>query len=303
MSGPALIIMAAGIGSRYGGLKQIEPIGPNGEIILDYSVFDAKKAGFQNIVFVINRDIDRVFRERINQTIANSIEIDYVYQELADLPSGFHLPPKRVKPWGTAHAVLSCKHIVDTNFAVINADDFYGRSAYQSMADRLRQDAGQYNEFFMVAYQLKKTLTEHGSVSRGVCEIDPNGRLISVRELTRIQIIDGEVKYSDDGNSWHTIPNDSQVSMNMWGFTVDLFKILDQQFEQFLTENYDNLKSAEFFLPEVVNRLLEQEQISVEVIPTSEKWFGVTYQEDVQSVVNAIRNKIAEGIYPNKLWG
>jgi NDP-sugar pyrophosphorylase family protein len=302
MSGPALIVMAAGIGSRYGGLKQIEPIGPNGEIILDYSVFDAKQAGFQKVIFVINREIDIVFRDRISQTIGDSIEIDYVYQDLQNLPVGFRVPAGRNKPWGTAHAVLSCKHTLDTNFAVINADDYYGRSAFSSIADwdKLHPDA---SEFCMVGYQLQKTLTKHGFVSRGICKIDLNGNLISVHERTKIQEIDGHVKYSENGHTWHNIPRDSQVSMNMWGFTIGLFDELDEQFENFLVENHDNLKTAEFFLPEVINRLLEQNQIKVKVLPTSENWFGVTYQEDVHRVVEEIRNKIDNGIYPNKLWG
>jgi len=228
-----------------------------------------------------------------------------VYQELNNLPDGFQVPPDRKKPWGTAHAVLSCKDIIETNFAVINADDFYGRSAYQSLAIQLQQ-ADAYStssEFYMVGYQLKNTLTEHGYVSRGICEIDLNGKLISIHERTKIQEIEGIVKYSEIGNTWIEIPEESLVSMNMWGFTVELFNELDRQFDVFLNENRDNLRTAEFFLPEVINRLLEQNQITVKVLPTSENWFGVTYQADVLSVVEAIRYKIENGIYPKKLWG
>ena len=305
MSGPAMIVMAAGIGSRYGGLKQIEPIGPNGEIILDYSVYDAQHAGFQKFIFVINREIDLVFRERIERTIGKSSEVDYVYQELHKLPNSFRVPPNRKKPWGTAHAVLSCRDVIDSNFAVINADDYYGRSAYQVLADNLQNAGSQSaaNEFYMVGYQLKNTLTEHGYVSRGICEIDDDGKLISVHERTRIQRIDGIVKFSENGRTWIEIPEESVASMNIWGFTTELLDDLDAQFEYFLIENRDNLNTAEYFLPEVINRLLEQKLITVKVLPTSENWFGVTYQEDVRSVAEALRKKIEKGMYPKKLWG
>jgi NDP-sugar pyrophosphorylase family protein len=305
MSGPALIVMAAGIGSRYGGLKQIEPIGPHGEIILDYSVYDAKQAGFQKFIFVINREIEGVFRERIERTIGKSIEVDYVYQELNHLPDNFRVPPEREKPWGTAHAVLSCKHLIDSNFAVINADDFYGRSAFQSLADQLGKIKLHSTriEFYMVGYKLKNTLTEHGYVSRGICEIDLNGKLISVFERTKIRRMAGTVKYSEDGDSWNEIPEESLASMNMWGFTVKLFNELDSQFVIFLNENRDNLEAAEYFLPEVINQLVEQDLVTVKVLPTDEQWFGVTYQEDLISVKKSLSDMIENGIYPKALWG
>jgi dTDP-glucose pyrophosphorylase len=305
MSELALIVMAAGIGSRYGGLKQIEPIGPNGEIILDYSVYDAREAGFGKIVFVISRDIELTFRERIDQTIGKSCEVSYVYQELNDLPDGFRVPQNRKKPWGTAHAVLSCRQAIDSAFAVINADDFYGRSAFQSLAWHLKQAKSQVsvNEFYMVGYQLKNTLTDHGYVSRGICTVDSNGQLITIRERTRIKRIEGKVKYSENGQTWIEIPEDSVASMNIWGFPVELFGELGDQFERFLTENRDNLKTAEFFLPEVVNRLLEENKSSVKVLPTREHWFGVTYQKDIFSIEKALRTMVDEGIYPVQLWG
>jgi dTDP-glucose pyrophosphorylase len=305
MSAPALIVMAAGIGSRYGGLKQIEPIGPNGEIILDYSVYDAMQSGFGKIVFVINSEMELAFRERIEQSIGKHCDIGYVYQDLDNLPDGFQVPQGRVKPWGTGHAILSCRDVVDSAFAVINADDFYGRSAYQSLASHLQQAITQEseNEFYLVGYQLKNTLTEHGYVSRGICTVDLNGQLITVRERTRIRRIEGKVKYSEDGQTWIDIPEDSVASMNIWGFTIELFDELGDQFECFLTDNRDNLNTAEFFLPEVVNQLLEENRSSVKVLPTREKWFGVTYQKDVVKVEKALRSMIDEGIYPKQLWG
>ena len=305
MSGPALIVMAAGIGSRYGGLKQIEPIGPHGEIILDYSIYDARQSGFQKCTFVISREIEHVFRERIEQTIGKYIEVDYVYQELQNLPDGFQVPANRKKPWGTEHAVLSCQHHIDSNFAVINADDYYGRTAFQSLADQLRQNKTQTltGEFYLVGYQLKNTLTEHGYVSRGICEVDLHGKLVSVHERTRIQRIDGNVKFSEDGHNWIDIPEESVASMNLWGFTVQLFAELNHQFESFLFENRDNLEAAEFFLPEVINRLVDQNLAVVRVLPTTEQWFGVTYQQDLISVKKAIRDKVEDGVYPKELWG
>lgn len=305
MSGPALILMAAGIGSRYGGLKQIEPIGPHGESIFDYSVYDALRAGFGKIFFVINRDIKQSFQERIESTIGRHCEVGYVYQDLDRLPDGIQIPQTRKKPWGTAHAVLSCREVVDTNFAVINADDFYGESAFQSLAGYLQKTLPLktgYN-FCMVGYQLKNTLSEHGYVSRGICSVDQSGRLIEIRERIRIEIFDQQVRYSDDGQTWVDLPADSVVSMNIWGFSRELFAELELQFERFLSEHRGELERAEFFLPEVVNRLVEESKASVEVLPTGERWFGITYPDDVFEVKRAINEKIDQGIYPMNLWG
>ncbi|MGB7094999.1 MAG: sugar phosphate nucleotidyltransferase [Anaerolineales bacterium] len=305
MSEPALIVMAAGIGRRYGGLKQIEAVGPAGEIILDYSVYDARQAGFGKIIFVINREMELAFRERIDQTIGKYCETEYVYQDLNNLPNGIQVPEEREKPWGTAHAVLSCKDAVESTFAVINADDFYGRTAFLDLADYLQQVKTQESlyEFCMVGYQLKNTLTEYGYVSRGICSVDPQGQLIEVCERTRIMIIDGQVKYSEDDTTWFEIPEDSVVSMNIWGFTRELFEELSDRFARFLTENRGNLSSAEYFLPEVVNQLVEEVKASVQVLPTEEHWFGVTYQDDVIWVKNAVQVLIDNGVYPKKLWG
>ena len=305
MSDPELIVLAAGIGSRYGGLKQIEPIGPSGEIILDYSIFDARKAGFGKIVFVIKKEIERAFRERINQTIGQHCETAYVYQELDNLPNGFKVPEGRQKPWGTAHAVLSCKDKVDTTFAVINADDFYGRTAIQALGTYLQniKDQGDTNDFCMVGYNLKNTLTEHGYVARGVCTVNREGHLLEVRERTRIQQFKGHVKYTEDGENWIEIPADSLVSLNLWGFTPVMFAELEERFSHFLVENRGNLSAAEYFLPNVVNQLLEEKKTTVQVLQTQEHWFGVTYQEDKIRVKNAVRELIQQGVYPKKLWG
>jgi dTDP-glucose pyrophosphorylase len=305
MSGPALIVMAAGIGSRYGGLKQIEPYGPNGEIILDYSIYDAKRSGFGKIIFVISREIESVFRKRIDQTIGRFCETAYVYQELDNLPTGFKVPTDRVKPWGTGHAVLSCKHVVESSFAVINADDFYGRSAFKSLAAYLAQTEGKGLPFdyCMVGYQLKNTLTDHGYVSRGICIVDPQGQLEEVRERTHIQKINGQIKYLEKENKWVEIPEHSVTSMNTWGFTPQIFEQLDARFVEFLIKNQEEQATAEFFLPEVINDLLREKRASVKVLSTRERWFGVTYREDAIEVISALQSMVEKGIYPENLWG
>jgi dTDP-glucose pyrophosphorylase len=305
MSKPDLIVMAAGIGSRYGGLKQIEPIGPDGEIILDYSVFDALQAGFGKVIFVINKQIERAFRERIDQSIGKHCEIAYAYQELDNLAVGFDIPLNRKKPWGTAHAVLSCKDLVDTPFAVINADDFYGQTAFQDLTSYLKnaRDKKGFYDFCMVGYLLKNTLTDHGYVARGICKVDQEDRLIEVRERTRIQKFNGNVKFTENGETWIELPGDSLVSLNLWGFTPIFLAELEERFSRFLAENRGNLLAAEYFLPEVVNQLLDENKATVQVLRTQERWFGVTYQEDKIRVKNAVRELIQKGIYPRKLWG
>lgn len=304
MSDAALIVMAAGIGSRYGGLKQIEPIGPSGEITLDYSIYDARKAGFGKIIFVINKDIERAFRERIDQTLGQHNETAYIYQELDDLPGGFDVPQGRQKPWGTAHAVLSCKKLINSPFAVINADDFYGRTAFQALGEYLQgaKDRKNRYNFCMVGYDLRNTLTEYGHVARGVCSVDQDGFLITIRERTRIKKFNGNIKYTKDGETWIDIPGDSLVSMNMWGFTPLMFAELGERFAQFLAENRGDLSTAEYFLPDVVNQLLVENKAAVQVLRTQEKWFGVTYQEDKIRVMNAIQVLIKKGVYPGQLW-
>lgn len=304
MSRPELIVMAAGIGSRYGGLKQIEPVGPNGEIILDYSIYDAKLAGFGKVIFVITQEIEQAFRARIDETVGNHCETVFVNQELDDLPEGYFTPATRRKPWGTAHAVLSCRDLIDGPFAVINADDFYGRAAFQGLSAYLKStgDHDKSLAFCMVGYLLKNTLTEHGHVARGVCKINQDGYLVEVRERTRIEKRHGEVMYSEDGNSWQSIPGDSVVSMNTWGFTPGLFPELENRFVQFLNINADDLSEPEYFLPDVVNQLLAENQATVKVLPSNDRWFGATYREDMDWVKQSIDQLIKQGKYPRKVW-
>jgi dTDP-glucose pyrophosphorylase len=302
---PTLIVMAAGIGSRYGGLKQVDPIGPNGEIVIDYAVFDALRAGFGKVIFLIRRDIEEIFREKIGRSVEGRVETVYVFQELNNLPPGFSVPPDRKKPWGTGHAVLSCKEVVHEPFAVINADDFYGPGAMQALGSYLRQaqdpTGGPY-DYSMAGYVLENTLSEHGTVSRGVCEVTPERYLAQVHERTKIKRFGNEVKYTEDGENWVTIPANSTVSMNMWGFTPSFFKELELLFPLFLTENAENLSRVEFFLPNVVNQLLSAGKASVKVLPVQEKWFGVTHPEDRPFVQAAIRELVRQGVYPENLW-
>lgn len=302
---PTLIVMAAGIGSRYGGLKQVDPIGPNEEIILDYAIFDALRAGFGKVVFLIRKDIEEVFREKIGRTIERHVPTVYAFQDIHNVPTGFSVPPERVKPWGTGHAVLSCKGLVNEPFAVINADDYYGPGAFQTLADYLKNacdpPGGPY-DYSMVGYILCNTLSEHGTVARGVCTMTPDNYLSGVTERTRIQEIEGQVRYTENGVDWIPISADTIVSMNMFGFTPSFFDELEKHFPLFLQRNAGNLLKAEFFLPSVVNQLLEENKASVRVLPTQEKWFGVTYPEDRLYVQQAIGDLIRRGVYPQNLW-
>jgi hypothetical protein len=297
--------MAGGIGSRYGGLKQVDPIGPNGEIILDYAVYDALRAGFDKVVFLIRKDIEEIFREKIGKTIEKRVNTVYAFQEITNVPPGFNVPENRKKPWGTGHAVLSCKGVVDAPFAVINADDFYGLGAFESLAGYLRDACDPPNgpyDYCMVGYILRNTLSEHGTVARGVCSVTADGFLTGVTERTKIQQMDGEVKYTENGLDWVPIRADSIVSMNMFGFTPSFFNELEKRFPIFLEQNAENLLKTEFFLPEVVNLLLKQDKARVKVLPTEAKWFGVTYPDDRPFVQDAIRNLIRQGVYPETLW-
>ena len=301
---PALIIMAAGLGSRYGGLKQIEPVGPNGEIIIDYSIYDALKAGFGKVVFVINRDIEKAFRENIGTKIEKVLDTEYVYQSVHDLPEEFQVPDGRVKPWGTAHAVLCCRNAVNNPFAVINADDFYGSSSFGKIAGYLKgvEDSNGVYQYCMVGFKLENTLTENGHVARGVCSVNEEGYLKTIQERTRIQKFGGVTKYTEDGENWTVIPEGSTVSMNMWGFTPGFFNELQRQFPQFLQDNANNLSKAEFYLPAVVDSLISSGKARVKVLPTEERWYGVTYKEDKPMVKEAIQKMIQQGDYPENLW-
>jgi dTDP-glucose pyrophosphorylase len=305
MSKPTLIVLAAGIGSRYGGLKQVDPIGPHGEIIVDYSIYDALRAGFGKVVFVINKTIESVFRERVGANVEKQCETVYVLQEINNVPAGFQVPPARKKPWGTGHATLICKDVIDSPFAVINADDFYGRSAYEHLAQRLgkAQDRAEGYDYCMVGYRIENTLSEHGHVARGVCAVDEDGFLDGIRERTHIQRFGQTINYTEDGETWIEIPQGSIVSLNTWGFTLSLFAELETRFPQFLQASGDNIEKAEFFLPNVVGDLIQENKATVKVLPTDEKWFGVTYQQDKPKVKEAIKDLIQRHIYPENLWG
>ena len=284
-----LVVMAAGMGSRFGGLKQIEPIGPNGEVLLDFSIYDAAKAGFTKVVFVIKHQIEKDFKEMVGKRISAKIKVEYVYQETDALPEGFICPAYREKPWGTAHAVLCCKDVVKEPFAVINADDYYGKSAFCKIADFLKQDTSDY---CMVGFRLENTLTENGYVSRGICEIR-NGKLKSVTERTKII----NCKYTeDDGKTWTELAPETVVSMNLWGFNIDFFGYIEEGFKKFLTEKINEAKS-EYYLPSVVSRLIEDGKKQVNVFVAEDKWYGVTYKEDKDTVVKAIGKMIDEGLY------
>lgn len=304
MKGPTLAIMAAGLGSRYGGMKQLDPIGPNGEIIVDYSVFDAKKAGFEKVVFIVRKELLSAFRESIGQRIEGQIETRYVLQEPENLPDGFSAPPERSKPWGTAHAVLCCEREIDGPFAVINADDFYGPGAFSLLYRFLTKPAvpdGKYH-YGMVGYMLENTLTENGSVSRGICEISKEGFLESLCERTHIMRRNGTVQDTEDGSVWITLKPGSVVSMNCWGFEPDIFDEIRAGIPGFFEHNRGNLLKAEYFLPDVVNSLLARGKADVKVLRTDEKWFGVTYHEDKEAVTAAVRRMTAENKYPERLW-
>lgn len=301
---PTLVVLAAGIGRRYGGLKQVDPVGPNGEWILDYSVYDALQAGFEAVVFVIRPDMEAAFRQQIGRNVEQRCEVRYVFQRLEDLPAGFEVPPGRQKPWGTGQATLSCRDVVDTPFAVINADDLYGRSAYQALVAYLRgaQDREGAYDYCMVGYPVENTLSEFGHVSRGLCKLDENGYLVEIHERTRVVRFGQGARYTENGKHWIEIPRGTLVSMNTWGFTRSLFSELDARFRRFLRENRTDLLTAEFYLPEVVGALVREGRAAVRALSSHEPWFGITYQEDRPRVEKAISNLIRQGVYPAKLW-
>lgn len=304
MKGPILVIMAAGMGSRYGGLKQIDPMGPNGEIIMDYSVYDAINAGFGKVVFVVKKETEEIFRDKIGRKIEELVDTAYAYQQIEDLPAGFQVPEGRIKPWGTAHAVLSCRDVVDRPFAVINADDFYGRYSFQVLGDFLKNVESKKRPypFCMVGFRVENTLTEHGHVSRGVCTVSADGSLQSIQERTKIQPFGKVVKYTEDDIVWKDIPEGSMVSMNAWGFTTELFDELKDKFHIFLQSNKNNSIKSELYLPSVVDELILEGKATVMVLPCKERWYGVTYQEDKPVVKQALKQMLDLGIYPQNLW-
>lgn len=304
---PTLVVMAAGMGSRYGGLKQIDPVGPNGEIIIDYSLYDAIKSGFGKVVFIIKKDIEAPFRKVIGDRIGRYVETAYAYQELdACLPAGFAVPAGRTKPWGTAHAVLCCRDVVKTPFAVINADDFYGPASFEKISrflSALPEKQPRPRRYAMVGFVLENTLTEHGTVARGVCDVAPDGTLTRVQERTKIRKAGGAAEYTLDGENWVALPHGSIVSMNLWGLDTGIFDAMEAGFGRFLTQSRDCIEKAEYFLPSVVSEAIDRGDATVQVLPSDEKWYGVTYRADKPRVVEAIRRLIDTGVYPQKLWG
>lgn len=305
MKKPVLIVMAAGMGSRYGGLKQMDPVGPGGEVILDYSVYDAMRAGFDEVIFIIKHAIEKDFKEIVGKHLEKQLKVHYAFQELDDLPEGYTVPEGRVKPWGTSHAIRAARDLVEGPFAVINADDYYGPEAFKVIYDYLSttQDDEKYR-YAMVGYFVKNTVTEAGSVARGVCEYDKENYLTTVVERTKLEKDGENARFTeDDGATWTEIPGDTLVSMNFWGFSKSVLKEIDDRFPAFLDKAQEqNPMKGEFLLPNTVNELLQAEKATVKVLYSRDKWYGVTYHEDRIGVVDAMKAKHAEGLYPTPLW-
>ena len=305
MKRPVLVIMAAGMGSRYGGLKQIDPIDREGHIIIDFSIYDARRAGFEKVVFIIKKDNEEEFKEVIGNRISKFMDVAYAFQELSNIPENYQVPDGRKKPWGTAHAVLSAADKIDGPFAVINADDYYGYHAFSVIYNFLttHEDTEKYS-YTMVGYRLKNTVTDNGHVARGICDLNDAKELVAVHERTRIEKRNGGIAYSeDDGATWTEVDPETLVSMNMWGFTRSILDEIKAEFPAFLEKGLkENPMKCEYFLPSVVSNLLESERATVQVLESEDKWYGVTYKEDKETVVNAIRSMKEEGIYPKNLW-
>lgn len=302
MSEITLLILAAGMGSRYGGLKQLDPMGPHGETVLDYSVFDALRAGFNKVVFVIRRDFEEEFKSKVGSKFDQKVKVQYAFQDLHDLPDGYTVPEGRVKPWGTTHAVLAAEPLINEPFAMINADDFYGRDAYAKLAENLKtlRPKNGIAQYSMVGFKLRNTLSEHGSVSRGVCT-SKDGKLTTVTEMTKIFKTPTGASNQEDPNNPIELTGDELVSMNFWGFTTDLFPQLHVAFEDFLKNHGEDPKS-ESYIPKVVDALINSNQAEVEVLETTSTWFGVTYPEDKNIVVKSIKDLTDTGEYPSPLW-
>ncbi len=305
MDKPTLVIMAAGMGSRYGGLKQIDPVDEENNIIMDFSIYDAKKAGFEKVIFIIKKENEADFRKAIGDRLKDHIEIKYAFQDVNDLPEGYEVPEGRTKPWGTAHAVYTARDEIKGPFAVINADDYYGPEAFSKIYDFLvdSKDDDKYR-YCMVGYRLENTVTDNGSVSRGVCSLDEEDYLVDIVERTKIQKVNGAIAYTeDDGESWHELDGKTPVSMNMWGFSKSFIGEIGKGFPKFLDEGLRvNPEKCEYFLPSVVSNLLEEEKASVKVLRTDDKWYGITYKEDKAVIVEAIKGMKESGRYPKKLW-
>lgn len=298
---PVLVVMAAGMGSRFGGLKQIHPVDEGGHILIDFALRDAWNAGFRKLVFIIRKNFADAFREKIGNRMERWFEVAYVYQEMERLPEGFAVPEGREKPWGTGHAIACCKGVVDAPFAVINADDFYGAGAFEAVYRYLKELTDE-NAYAMVGYRVRNTVTENGAVSRGVCDVE-NGILRGITERTKIYKDGEDARYTEDGEHYVKLPGDTVVSMNLWGFSEKILDVFWECFQEFLRENLlaDPLK-CEFFLPTVVNRQIEEGAACVRVLPCEETWYGVTYYEDLQPVVAAIRRMKDQGIYTEAVW-
>lgn len=305
MDKPVLVVMAAGMGSRFGGLKQMEPMDDQGHIIMDFSLYDARKAGFEKVIFIIKKEIEEAFREVIGNRLEQHMEVAYAFQEVTDIPDGLKVPEGRTKPWGTAHAVLSCRDLIDGPFAVINADDYYGAHAFSQIYDYLstHEDNDKYR-YAMVGYVLENTLTENGHVARGICKTDAQGYLTDIQERTRIERRGEQAAYTeDDGAAWIVIPEHSTVSMNLWGFGKSFLTEAKNGLAEFLEKGLrENPLKCEYFLPFVVDRLIREGKATVQVLQSPDRWYGVTYREDKETVVKAIKEMKEAGLYPQKLW-
>jgi NDP-sugar pyrophosphorylase family protein len=298
-----LVVMAAGMGRRFGGTKQIAPVGPFGESLLEYTLHDAALVGFGRVVFVIRPEIESLFRERIGRRVEAALATRYVFQELHDLPAGFALPTGREKPWGTGHAVLSARHEIQGPFAVVNGDDFYGRGSLRAIADFLRSTRDDsFGRHALVGFPIENTLTEHGCVARGLCAVSSDGTLLGITERTRIRRQDDSAEYAVDASSWQPIARGTAVSMNLWGFLPSMMSELERRFPEFLRAMDDPLQS-EYFLPAVVDSLVKAGRATVRVLPTDDRWFGITYREDSGGVSTAIQTLVECGEYPTRLWG
>lgn len=305
MKKPVLVIMAAGMGSRYGGLKQIDPVDAEGHIIMDFSIYDAVRAGFEKVVFIIKKENEADFRSCIGDRMEKRVQVEYVFQDINNLPEGFSVPEGRTKPWGTAHAVLSCLPVIDGPFAVINADDYYGQQAFRMIYDFLasHEDNEKY-QYTMVGYLLENTLTENGHVARGVCETNEAGKLTEITERVRIENHENGPAYTEDeGKTWTGLAKDTVVSMNMWGFTKSILQEIHDRFASFLKVSLpENPLKCEYFLPFVVDELIREDKAEVTVLKSRDRWYGVTYKEDKPTVMKAIQTLKDEGCYPQKLW-
>lgn len=307
MEKPVLVVMAAGMGSRYGGLKQIDPVGPDGEIIMDYSIYDAKKAGFEKVIFIIKHEIEEDFREVIGNRMEKNIQVEYAFQQLEQLPAGYSVPEGREKPWGTTQAILSAKDLIHGPFVAINADDYYGPEAFKTIYDFLvaqQQDESKAH-FGMIGYLIENTVTDSGTVARGICQQDNNGYLTAIVERTKIEKTATGARFTeDDGKTWEDLPKGTLVSMNFWGFDEKFIQAAEKEFSSFLDTNLPkNPLKCEYLLPFTVDNMIKSGAADVKVLQSSDRWYGVTYQEDKPGVVKALKEKHEEGVYPTPLWG